>query len=167
MNSKELAFTWLSRCCYGREARQRRKKPLSLRLSHIPIFSLSGSLSLLLCSLSLPESLAGWKTKWLMRVHSSRSPSLHFSNNIHSLFHFSSLKHLSLLPSSAHLSFSFCLSPSFSLCFSLTLSLSVCLSVISESQPVSHAPTAHGQAEYASVCFRPFECYQELKSRHI
>ena len=61
VNSKELVFTWLSRCCYGREARQRRKKPLSLRLSHIPIFALARSLFLLLCSLvlSLPESLAG------------------------------------------------------------------------------------------------------------
>lgn len=30
VNSKELAFTWLSCCCYGRKARQKRKKSLSL-----------------------------------------------------------------------------------------------------------------------------------------
>lgn len=89
VNSKELAFTWLSRCCYGREARQRKKKPPSLRLSLIPIFILSIYIPpppLLPRSLALPESLAGWKSKWLMRAHSpcSLSP-LHFSNKIHSL----------------------------------------------------------------------------------
>lgn len=88
VNSKELAFTWLSRCCYGREARQRKKKPPSLRLSLIPIFILSIYIPppLLPRSLALPESLAGWKSKWLMRAHSSCSLSpLHFSNKIHSL----------------------------------------------------------------------------------
>lgn len=40
MNSKEPAFTWLSRCCYGKEARQGRKDLL------IPIFNLSNSSSL-------------------------------------------------------------------------------------------------------------------------
>lgn len=75
VNSKELAFTWLSRCCYGREARQRKKKPPSLRLSLIPIFILSIYIPppLLPRSLALPESLAGWKSKWLMRAHSSCS----------------------------------------------------------------------------------------------
>lgn len=60
MNSKEQAFTWLSRCCYGRKATQT-IKPLSLSRAHVPIFSLS----LLLLSLlpSLPESLAGWKNQ--------------------------------------------------------------------------------------------------------
>lgn len=56
VNSKELPFTWLSRCCYGREARQRRKKPLSLTFP----FSLSRSLSLLLCSRSLSSREPGW-----------------------------------------------------------------------------------------------------------
>lgn len=69
VNSKELAFTWLSRCCYGREARQRKKKPPSLRLSLIPIFILSIYIPLpqLPRSLALPESLPaclpGWKSK--------------------------------------------------------------------------------------------------------
>lgn len=40
MNSKEPAFTWLSCCCYGREARQGRKN------LPIPIFNLSNSFSL-------------------------------------------------------------------------------------------------------------------------
>lgn len=121
--------------------------PFSLSVS----LFLSRSLSLLLCFLvlTLPESLAGWKTKWLMRVHSScsLSPSLQFSNNIHSLFHFSYLKLLSLPSLHLPISPSFCLSPFFS--------LSLGLSVISESQPVSHAATAQDQAEYASVYFRP------------
>lgn len=88
VNSKELAFTWLSRCCYGREARQRKKKPPSLRLSLIPIFILSIYIPppLLPRSLALPESLAGWKSKWLMRAHSSCSlPLSIFSNATHSL----------------------------------------------------------------------------------
>lgn len=58
VNSKEPAFTWLSCCCYGREARQGRKN-----LPPFP-FSLSQTPSLFLHSLifSLPGSLAACKS---------------------------------------------------------------------------------------------------------
>lgn len=144
VNSKELVFTWLSRCCYGREARQRRKKPLSLRLSHIPIFALARSLFLLLCSLvlSLPESLAGWKTKRLMRVHSSRSLLLFIFQITFPLSFAPSLWNTSL--SSLHLPISplFCLSPSFCLCFSLlSSSLSLARPLCNIRNPASESCT--------------------------
>ena len=58
VNSKELAFTWLSCCCYGREARQRRKKPLSQSLTHFHFHS--RSLSFLPHSLVLSASEPSW-----------------------------------------------------------------------------------------------------------
>lgn len=123
VNSKELAFTWLSRCCYGREARQRKKKPPSLRLSLIPIFILSIYIPppLLPRSLALPESLAGWKSKWLMRAHSSCSLPLSIFQKRLTHFHLCNLKHLPFF-SCPRFSFSFlyCLSPSiFFFCFQI------------------------------------------------
>lgn len=107
-------------------------------LSHVP-FPFSSALIP-----SLPESLAGYKTKRLMRVQLS-TPSLHFSNNSRSLLSYSSLKHhLSLLRPSLW----------FSLC-------------LSECQRVSHAPTAEGRARCTSVYIETVPLIFRSKSRSL
>lgn len=127
LNSKELAFTWLSRCCYGREARQRRKNPLSLLLSHtalLTLFSLASAFSI-----SLPESLAGWK-----------SQKTNESTQLSRLFIFQIAFTLSFTSALWNIT----LSPPF-------ISTSPYFSVISESGVATHAPTAQGQAECATA----------------
>lgn len=86
VNSKELAFTWLSRCCYGREARQRRKKPLSLCLSHIPIFSLSLVFSFPPPLLSPSFSHSAREPSWLENQTTNESTQLSLSPSVSSFF---------------------------------------------------------------------------------
>lgn len=80
LNSKEPAFTWLSCCCYGREARQGRK---NLPHSHFRSLKPLLSSSTPLVSLCQEAWLAGnpvtnESTQLLLS-------SLHFSNNSQSL----------------------------------------------------------------------------------
>lgn len=71
---------------------EEKETPLSPSLSHSHFLSLSLVLfpSSSALSFSLPESLAGWKTKRLMRVHSSRSLSLLFIFQITFILSFTS-----------------------------------------------------------------------------
>lgn len=80
VNSKEPAFTWLSCCCYGREARQGRKN-----LPHSHFHSLKPLLSSSTPSFSLCQE--AWLAGNPVTNESTQllRSSLHFSNNSQSL----------------------------------------------------------------------------------
>lgn len=118
----------------------------SLSVSLTFPFSLSRSLSLLLCAHSLSSREPGWLQNQTANESTQLStPSLHFSNNSRSLLSYSSLKHhLSLLRPSLW----------FSLC-------------LSECQRVSHAPTAEGRAQCTSVYIETVPLIFRSKSRSL
>lgn len=80
VNSKEPAFTWLSCCCYGREARQGKKN-----LPHSHFHSLKPLLSSSTPSFSLCQE--AWLAGNPVTNESTQLllSSLHFSNNSQSL----------------------------------------------------------------------------------
>lgn len=83
VNSKEPAFTWLSCCCYGKEARQGRKNlpPFPFSLSQTPSLFLHSLFSLCQEAWLAGNPVSNESTQLL-------PSSLHFSNN--------SVSHLSL-----------------------------------------------------------------------